>query len=155
MIGAFSETASPGTPSTECSLRPNIHAAPSTSKTMHWHAECEVWIETAFTSLRERRMWGSRRSGPLPDALSIPTHANEPKAEPPRRTQALYSLHIIRVFLRAFPAELWPMICLRASPRVRGRTGSYFSGDGSNEEVVNSHQSVPPQINTVRNDVST
>lgn len=65
LMGAFSEITSPGAPRTERSLRPKSHAAPSTSRTTHWHAEWDVWIDTAFTLLSDRRMCGSRRSGPL------------------------------------------------------------------------------------------
>ena len=106
--GSVSETAPDGEthPSALGAFRPKSHAAPSTSSAAKWQAAPDACMDAILTLASERRMWGSRRSGPLPDALSIYRHANEPKAEPPRRTQALYSLHIIRVFLRAFPADL-------------------------------------------------
>ena len=46
----------------DLSLRPNIHATPSMSRTIQWQPAHDVWMETALILLSERRMWGSSRS---------------------------------------------------------------------------------------------
>ena len=70
-LGAFSEMAStpvlellgPGTPKHEAPFRPKSHAWPSASMHTKWHPLHEVWTEVVLTLRRERRRWGSRRSG--------------------------------------------------------------------------------------------